>query len=104
MKDSISILIKLPEEHDGCGNVIHFADGFVNFNFIKKTNWLKIRYIDIDKSFFYRDKNEISKQKAYLIKGNLVYIDKIDNDWVHCRFYGKSITEGWMKKETLNKL
>jgi len=101
--DSKRLSIKLDKEHGGCWNVFHFADDFVDFELSKKTDWLEIRYIDIDKSYFYKDKNEESKQKAYLIKGDIVYIDNIENDWVHCIFNGKSTSEGWIKKETINQ-
>jgi hypothetical protein len=49
------------------------------------------------------DTNEESIRKAYIIKGDLIYIDKFENDWVHAIYYGNTITEGWLKKETLNK-
>jgi hypothetical protein len=101
--DSVNISIKLPEEHGGCWNVSHFADDFVDFRLDEITDWLEIRYIESDKSFFYMDTNEESIRKAYIIKGDLIYIDKFENDWVHAIYYGNTITEGWLKKETLNK-
>lgn len=102
IKDSSIISISLPEEHGGCWNVNHFADGFVDFNLHTKEDWIEIRYIETEKSNFYSENNENSKRKSYLIKGDIVFIDKIDGEWIHCYYYGKSITTGWIKKETIN--
>ncbi len=102
INNSDLISIKLPEEHGGCWNVFHFADGFADFKIVKEINWLEIRYINVDKSYFYNDTNANSQRKAYLIKGDIIYIEKIKGEWVYCKYFGKSITEGWMKKETIN--
>jgi hypothetical protein len=102
ISDSLHISIILNEEPD-CFNVAIFSQSYVPFEITNKTNWLEIRYIDNEKSFFYKDQNAESIRKAYLLKGDIFYVDKIENDWVHGRYYGKSITEGWLKRETLNK-
>jgi hypothetical protein len=103
IKDSNKLLIKLDAEHGGCWNVWNFTNDFSEFNLADEMNWLEIRYVDVDKVFFYDAKNEESKRKNYILKGDIVYIDKIENEWVHCRFLGKTITEGWIKKESINK-
>ncbi len=101
--DINKIKIKLSEEHGGCWNVEHFANDFVNFDFKTIKNWKEIRYIDCNKAYFYGDKKENTKKKSFLIKGDVVYIDKIENNWIHCQFHGKKITEGWLKQKTVNK-
>ncbi|XZF16046.1 hypothetical protein ACTHGU_07900 [Chitinophagaceae bacterium MMS25-I14] len=102
---SNSITIKLPEDHGGCWNVQHFADDPVSFSLSKKEKWIELRYITADKSFFHSDKNEATKRKAYAVKGNVVYIERMENGWAYCSFYGtKTTTTGWLKMETLNKL
>ena len=97
--DSTTISISLPEEHGGCWNVYHFADTTTDWNFkiAKKTNWIEISYITADKAFFYREKSENTKRKACLLKNDIIYIDKIEDNWIHCIYSGKSITEGWIK-------
>jgi hypothetical protein len=102
ISDSLHISIILNEEPN-CFNVAMFSQAYVPFELTIKTNWIEIRYIDADKSYFYANTDENSRRKAYLLKGDIIYIDQIENDWVHCRFYGKTITEGWIKKETINK-
>ena len=101
--DINKIKIKLSEEHGGCWNVEHFANEFVIFNLKTTKNWKEIRYIDSNKAYFYGDKKENTKKKSFLIKGDIVYIDKIENNWIHCQFLGKKIIVGWLKKKSVNK-
>lgn len=96
--------IKLPEEHGGCWNVQHFADTQVKFSLEKQTTWTQIRFITTNRSYFYSNKSIGKKQKSYLVKNNFVCIDKIEDDWAYCTYYGKVITKGWIRTADLNKL
>jgi hypothetical protein len=98
------ITLKLDKEHGGCWNVQHFADEPVNLKQTERTNWIEIRYITINKSYFYSGNNETSKSRSYLIKGDIIYIDKIEGDWLHCKYYGRKYSEGWIKSETVNSI
>jgi len=102
--DSSHLSIKLPEDHGGCWNVQPFSNDSINFQLSEKQNWVEIRYVISDKSYFYSEKNESAKKRAYLIKGDLVYIERIEDSWLYCHFYGNTTTSGWIKNETLNKL
>ena len=101
--DKKTIKIKLPMEHGGCWNVQHFAENPVQFNLYEKYNWSQIRYVTKEKTFFYQEKNEAKRQKAYLIKSDFVCVDKIDGEWAHCTFLGEHTTMGWIKNADLNK-
>lgn len=96
--------IKLDEEHGGCWNVQHFAEYNVKFTLEKQSAWTQIRYISIDKSYFHTEKSNNKKQKSYVVKNDLVFIDKIDGEWALCKYYGKIIKTGWVKTVDLNKL
>lgn len=97
--------IKLPEEHGGCWNVQHFADEPVNFTLDKKTNWIQIRYIKSLKSYFYSDKSTTEKTNVYLIQGDFDCIEKKEQDWALCNYFGeKSSKKGWILLKDLNKL
>ncbi|PLX12577.1 MAG: hypothetical protein C0597_13035, partial [Marinilabiliales bacterium] len=100
LEDSI-ISIKLNEEHGGCWNVWNFADDFSKFSLEESKNWLEIKYVVIEKAFFYHEKIESTKRKAYVLKGDLVFIDKIESDWIHCNFYGKTVTQGWLRRSSV---
>lgn len=99
-----TVKIKLPEEHGGCWNVQHFADEPAQFDLEKNIAWVQIRYVSSDKSFFYSEKSVDKKQKAYLIKRDFICIEKIENDWAYCVYYGKKIVKGWMRLADLNKI
>jgi hypothetical protein len=96
--------IKLPEEHGGCWNVQHFADDQVKFSLEKHIAWTQIRFITCDKTYFYSDKSIDKKQKSYIVKNDFVCIDKIEDEWAFCTYYGKSITKGWVRTADLNKI
>lgn len=97
-----AIRIKLSSEHGGCWNVQHFADEPVLFNMMKKTEWKQIKYVVTDKTYFYSEKLENKKLKAYLVKNDFVSIDRIEGNWAYCTFYGNRITKGWIKTTDLN--
>jgi hypothetical protein len=98
-----AIKIKLPSEHGGCLNVQHFSDEPVLFDIEKKTKWTAIKYVVKDKAYFYSEKSDDKKRKSYLVKNDFVCIDKTENEWCYCTFYGKRTTKGWIKTVDLNK-
>ena len=101
---SNSVKIKLPEEHGGCWNVQHFADEPVKFNLEKAIDWVDIRYVIVNKTYFHSQNTASKKQKAYIIKNNIVCVEKLEGDWAFCAYYGKKTTKGWIKTSDLNKL
>ena len=99
-----TIYIVLPEEHGGCWNVQHFANKPDKFELVKQFNWIQIRYVDTNKSYFHKEKSDAKKQKPYVIKGDIVYVEKIEGDWALCNYFGKKTTKGWLKVTDLNQL
>jgi hypothetical protein len=112
LNDTISGLIEinndstlniiLPSEHGCCCNVKHFADDPVKFNLEKRTNWTYIKYVVKNKTPIYSNKSETKKQKAYLVQGDFVCIDRIESEWAYCTFYGNKTTKCWIKTVDLN--
>ena len=98
-----NISLSLPKEHGGCWNVQHFADDPETFKLKKQSDFTQIRYVVTDKTFFYREKSEGTRMKAFVVKDNFLFIDKINGEWVHCIFEGKTRTVGWIKVSDLNK-
>ncbi len=101
--NSSTIALKLQEEHGGCWNVQPFKNEFVTFSLYQNKNWIEIRFINTPKSYFYKNKTEESKQKSYLVKGDIIYIDQIEDKWIHCIYKAKKTVSGWIKIDTLNK-
>ncbi len=99
-----TIRVKLSEEHGGCWNVQSFADESIEFELKNNISCIQIRYVNVVKTYFYSEKSIDKKQKAYLIKNDFVYVEKIDKDWAYCTFYGKKQTKGWLKVSDLNTL
>ncbi len=99
-----NIKINLPEEHGGCWNVRHFANEQCIFSLVREIAWTTIRFINTDKAYFYAEKAIDEKQESYLVKRDFVCIDKIEDDWAYCTFYGKTITKGWIRTADLNKI
>jgi hypothetical protein len=102
--DQNNLIIKLPEEHGGCWNVQHFADEQVKYTLQKSFDWIQIRFVTKNKSYFYLDKHIDTKQKTYLVKNDFVCIEKIDGDWAYCTFYGLKTKKGWIRIADLNKI
>lgn len=97
-----SVSIKLNDDHGGCWNVRPFKYEYSRFTLEQAKDWIEIRYATVDKVFFYSDKSESTIRKAYVVKGDVVYIDKVDGEWAHCTYYGKKVTSGWIKAAMLN--
>jgi hypothetical protein len=97
------VKIKLLTEHGGCWNVQPFAGEAVGFTLGGSESWIQIRYVDVARSYFHANKAEDSRLKSYLIRGNVVCIEKIQGQWVYCNLLGKK-TKGWLKITDLNTL
>lgn len=52
--------------------------------------------IHVQKSFIYSQPNK--QTKMYLLKDDEVEIIEEKEDWLHIRYYGKKVVEGWIKK------
>lgn len=99
------LFIRLEEEHDGCWNVQHFADEPVNFELVKKQHWIQIRYVETAKTYFYSENSDNKKTKVYLVKNDVVCIQRIEGDWGYGTYYGdKKISNGWIRLSDLNLL
>jgi hypothetical protein len=59
--------------------------------------WPEFRYETADKAYFYVDRLKSTRRKAYVLAGNVVYLDRVEGWWVHGRYYGKSATAGWIR-------
>lgn len=99
-----SIRIVLSDEPGGCGNVQHFAAGWEDFTLIKKHSWMQIRYVATDKCFIYSEKKSESRNQSFIVKDEIVYVSKIEDDWAYCLFFGKVNNSGWIKIADLNGL
>jgi hypothetical protein len=98
------VKIKLPKEHGGCWNVQHFSDKPVSFTLEEGQKWIQIRYVEAAKTFFHDDKSKERLLKSYLVRGNLIFVEKIEGQWAYCTYVGNKTTTGWLKLSDLNTL
>jgi len=42
--------------------------------------------------------------KSYLVKNDIVYIERIEDGWAYATYIGKRTVKGWVKVKDLNKL
>jgi hypothetical protein len=92
-----SLVIKLPEEHGGCWNVQHFADEPVTFKLETKSNWIAVRYANKDKVYFYKMPLDTAKHQPFVLRGDVVYVEKFKGEWAYCSYRSKKVTTGWVK-------
>lgn len=102
--DNKNIKIKLPEEHGGCWNVMHFADKPEAFNLEKEAAWIQVRYVDTDRSYFYKDSSSETKLKSYVVKGDFIGVERIEKNRAYCSYFGKKVSKGWLLLKDLNRL
>jgi hypothetical protein len=96
------VSIKLDSEHGGCMNVQTFSDAFQQFQFSKLEEWKAIKYVKTNKAYFHNEKSDEDRRKAYVVQNDIMYVEKIEGDWMYCAYIGKSTTKGWIKKSDLN--
>ena len=98
------ITLQLKNNHGGCLNIQNLVDEPVEFELEIQNKWTSVRYVVVDKTYFYSEKSIQKIKKSYLIKNNFVCIDKIENEWAFCTFYGEKITSGWILSKDLNSI
>ena len=99
-----TVQIQLPSEHGGCWNLQHFTEKPVLFELEKQIPWIQIRYVTAEKAYFHSEKSDDKRLKSYIVKNDIVCVDRQDGDWVYCTYYGKKATLGWIKISDLNQL
>lgn len=97
------ITFKLAKELNGCWNAEYLVNKPTTFTLDEPNEWIAVKYIIANKSFFHSTPHNNNKSKAYILKGNIVFIDKTTEGWAHCIYFGeKRNTSGWIKTTELN--
>lgn len=99
------VSIKLQDDPGGCRMTgLRLKDTTEVFTLDKKQTWQAIKYITADRASFYAADNEGSKENAYMIKGDIVYIDKIKSPWLHCTYINAKgdSAENWIRAVDVN--
>lgn len=102
IKNDHALTIQLDEDHGGCGNVQNFKPEPIPFQLEQASNWTSIRYVQSPKAYFYAEKSNNKKRKAYVVQNDFICIERIDNEWAYGYFFGDKTTSGWLRLSDLN--
>jgi hypothetical protein len=96
-----SVSIQL-DEPNSCQNLIDLKNGW-DFDFQKHEDFIACRIIRAKKAFFYSGPDDLTKQKAYLVKGDPVLIRSIKSGWLNIAYFNNkgNIRNGWIKQESI---
>ncbi len=97
-----SLKFNLVEDHGGCANVESFAGESLTFKRTKPMNWIFIKFVTAEKTYFHTEPKATTKGKAFVLKNDILYVEKVSGNWALCSFYGKKETKGWIKLSDLN--
>jgi hypothetical protein len=76
----------------------------VDFTLDKSQPWIQVRYVNVAKAYFYSEQLDDKRMKTYLVKADVVCVEKIEAGWAYCTYFGKKISKGWVKVSELNIL
>ena len=101
------IKVKLDEEPDGAMNAYPgVATEWNDFEFTKKGDWIGVNGVEAKKAYFYDKENSPKSRKAYLVRGDKVYLHNnvYGSEKVLVKYIGSNgkITRGWMKRADLS--
>lgn len=101
--NKVSFIMK--NDESSCWESFILMEKASTFNLDEATSWVEIRYAVKDRVYFHSEPGNGARMKQYIVTGDIVYIDKIDNDWALCSYIGqKKVTRGWIKLGDLNRL
>lgn len=68
-------------------------------SFQKNGSWQAVNVIRSKRAYFYRQPTETSKEKKFLVAGDLIYIYEENPDWYYAKYQGeRKDTSGWIKR------
>ena len=100
------IKINIEEEPGGCWNVEPgFDEEGVVFELTEGKEWKSIRIVSNEKAYFYNNPDEKEQGKSYIVKGDVLRVFELEEDWVRGEYYGsQGITTGWIKESDLYEI
>lgn len=107
--DAITISINKKDAPDDCDWILSFlgepnvresADKYeISFSLAEIGSWLEVTVIRNGRAYFYDHPNAKSRRKAFVVRGDVVYVYVQDKGWLNVKYqHGKQETVGWIKK------
>jgi len=98
------VVVSLPQEHGGCGNVWQFADASqpAEFTLEGEHTWTSIRVVKAAKAYFYPSPNATAHGRAYIVHYDGVGVRTTEPGWVQVDYTGGAhVISGWMREGDL---
>ena len=95
---SVRLKIGQGRDHPGCGAVLlpEITIG-LTLDRVVATRWSALRRIVVPRGYFYTTPQLASKQRGYVVHGDVVGVLAQSGDWLRVAYTGsKSTTTGWM--------
>lgn len=81
--------------------IVNKFDYIEQFNIRNLSKKIKVKE---SKTFFYSEMFEATKRKAFLVKGDIAYLESISDNWVKVYYDGKMVTGGYLKRSDVEFL
>ncbi|WP_299180764.1 hypothetical protein [uncultured Aquimarina sp.] len=60
--------------------------------------------VAVNKTFFHTEMSSVSKRKAFLVKGDIAYLEEIKDDWVKVYYDDTIVSGGYLKRSDIEIL
>ncbi|MGJ7470830.1 hypothetical protein [Kosakonia cowanii] len=105
--DGVTLTVPDGQTHDGCSNVMPplINDG-LELSKTRDTDWQSMAQVRAERLYFYRQPEEKTRRKAFIVQDDVVGVLKTQGEWTQVEYLsdeGKSTT-GWVKSEALAPL
>ncbi|MEN4873644.1 hypothetical protein [Kosakonia cowanii] len=105
--DGVTLSVPDGQTHDGCSNVMPplINDG-LELSKTRDTDWQSMAQVHAERLYFYRQPEEKTRRKAFIVQDDVVGVLKTQGEWTQVEYLsdeGKSTT-GWVKSEALAPL
>jgi hypothetical protein len=97
--DKVTVTAKSGEGY--CNDILNLTDG-LEMDFAKSRPYIGCRAVNEEKVYLYSSPVDSSKTKMYLLKGDIIMILGIKENWVEIEYIGKRIIDGWIRKSELS--
>lgn len=98
--------LRLSGNFPGCSRAVDLAD--VDFDFIVNSggDWNSLTVVRAKRAYFYSRDNHSTKEKSYVVRGDLLYIYSEKPDWLYVKFAaGNKERKAWVRRsDTLTPL
>ncbi|WP_454121728.1 hypothetical protein [Kosakonia sp. Marseille-Q7440] len=105
--DGVTLTVPGGQSHDGCVNaMLPLINDGLGLSKTRDTDWQSMAQVRAERLYFYRQPEEKTRRKAFVVQDDVVGVLKTQGEWTQIEYVsdeGKSTT-GWVKSEALAPL